>query len=153
MSENVPCPFASESQLEKHHSTHIASTSSVESGLKCLACQHVSRPGELVCSSCGRLLVTPTKLGATNLLKANPAETFPCSRCGLACGAGVLACPRCGWSFDEDDITLDVDSTPLFLRNEHGPLGAVSVDDDQAILVEIEGKRLSLPIAPRVVLG
>ena len=34
-----------------------------------------------------------------------------------------------------------------------GPAGEVSVDEDQAILIEIDGKRLPLPVAPIIVLG
>src|SRR5258708_27338484 len=52
-------------------------------GLRCPACQHVSRPGELLCSSCGHLLVEVPKfnLTSTNLLEANADETFKCPGC------------------------------------------------------------------------
>jgi pSer/pThr/pTyr-binding forkhead associated (FHA) protein len=38
-------------------------------------------------------------------------------------------------------------------RHVHGPLGPVSVDDDQSIIIEIDGMQLPLPIAPSLVLG
>lgn len=153
MLSNGSISLSSETNPEDPSPKAPAESATFEQGLRCPRCQHVLRPGEWLCEECGNLVLKSDLLPQTDLLSGSAEITFKCPACALPCGLGLSVCPRCGRRFDAEDVTLEVDRRTVLAPFVHGALGAVSVDSDQPVMVEVDGQCLTLPIAPRVVLG
>lgn len=121
----------------------------------CPECQHTIRPGELICPHCGKYLADSSRPGLldTNVLTDLSAATFPCPTCQHLCNPGHTVCPKCGQLFVEDADTNELNQKIVPEQFIHGPTNEISVDDEQPIILEIDGKSIALPIAAGVVLG
>jgi hypothetical protein len=121
----------------------------------CPVCQTVARPGELICPSCGKFIgdekaATPLE---TNHFIADTSETFQCSGCQEPCAVGSPACLHCGRLFVEVRDTAELDQNLAARSTVRWPAGEISVDEQQPIWLVINGKQVSIPVAPVVIIG
>jgi hypothetical protein len=126
-----------------------------ENRLTCPSCQIVARPGELICPGCGRFIGDKDTANplATNEFVSDTVETFKCSGCNEPCAVGSPVCLHCGRVFVASEDTADMRDNPHVQPVTRWPAGEVSVDEQQAIWLVIDGQQVTVPVAPAVIIG
>ncbi len=91
------------------------------------------------------------------ILQAAETETdtaaLTCPVCGLVNRPGELACSRCGMILSPTGQTKKIGATDEPQRQTAWPTGDVIVADQEPIVLEINGERVTVPVAEVVTVG
>lgn len=121
---------------------------------QCESCGQQLRPGELVCSRCGKTAHQyDDAKRRTNQLEDRTPVGFECPTCQYLCKPGTMVCSNCGNVFASDDNTYNLDRREMLFPFTWDKTNAISVDTDEPIFFEIEGKSIRLPVADVVDVG